>query len=797
MQIFGASGKQIYMKYFLSLLFTGFLMGSVNAQINKALTSDRKSPFNNSNNASIASTGQSGTGANIDVVYHKVYWRINPDSAVKAIGGYVQTNFKTIQAGVSSISIDLNAVLTVDSIRFMGAKILSGNITRTGNVLNIALGTSLENNHLDSIWIYYHGTPPAVSGSAEGYQKASDPTSGQNYIYTLSESYEDRDWWPCKADMQDKIDSMDIIVNVPWSGPDTFWVASNGKLIDSTITGNSRTFTYKSHYPIASYLVCVCVARYNRYYRTVNIGGVNVPVYYYLFRGKSASTYNSILAVMDNVNTMVTNLSNHFGDYPFKRDKHGFYEGLGGAGGMEHQTFSAIESNSLADYITLCHELTHQWFGDKASFATWADLWLAEGFARYGEVLTGEWMPSTGISPVSERASAKSSARSITTTPTRITSFANSNQVWSGNNSTAVYERGCMVVSMLRTLSGDNNFYQACKNYLDSAHGAGYKSANSDSLKNNFNRVLNYDLTPFFNDWVVGVGHPSTVVDWSVSGNNLLSLSIASQTRSAGATAAYFHNVIAIRVQGALVSQDTLIVFYDIDGNNLAKAGNGIGTAIPGNLLTYSLSFAPTTVSFDPYNMTMSAGSVLKINPLDLRFVSFNVLKNNNANEAYVTITDNDRNAAFVLEKSSDGVHFMEQGTMQQVSGNPSLSKYYFKDTNPFAGCTDYRVKSVNTDGTTVYSAIVQICSTKAPVHFKLVQNPCTGRLFIQANHVEAGRNYTFKIFDLSGKLMIAENKILQEGIFELDIRGLAKGEYLLKPELSGTDIPLIRFLVN
>jgi aminopeptidase N len=71
----------------------------------------------------------------------------------------------------------------------------------------------------------------------------------------------------------------------------------------------------------------------------------------------------------------------------------------------------------------------HQWFGDKATFATWADLWLAEGFARYAEALAGELVPATGLVPATELSVAKTSARSITTTPTRITSFANSNQV--------------------------------------------------------------------------------------------------------------------------------------------------------------------------------------------------------------------------------------------------------------------------------------------------------------------------------------------------------------------------------
>ena len=50
------------------------------------------------------SAGKSGTGANIDVVYHRIWWRINPDSASKGIKGTVTTYFTTTTANVSVIT---------------------------------------------------------------------------------------------------------------------------------------------------------------------------------------------------------------------------------------------------------------------------------------------------------------------------------------------------------------------------------------------------------------------------------------------------------------------------------------------------------------------------------------------------------------------------------------------------------------------------------------------------------------------------------------------------------------------
>ncbi len=247
-------------------------------------------------------TGQSGTGANIDVYNYQIWWRMNPDSA-KGIKGVVKTKFKTTVAYVKNISFDLSSLMVIDKVTFRGLQVPAANIARTGNKFIIALPTAITTiGTKDSIIVVYHGRPQdgTPGGGGIGYDQRTDPEAG-NYICTLSESYEDRDWWPCKADMQDKADTIDITVNVPWkkaSATDTFWVASNGKLVDSTIntTDKSRSFTFLNRSPMATYLVCATVAKFKRFYRgTINIGGTNVPVVYYLLAGKADAIYKKII----------------------------------------------------------------------------------------------------------------------------------------------------------------------------------------------------------------------------------------------------------------------------------------------------------------------------------------------------------------------------------------------------------------------------------------------------------------------------------------------------------------------
>jgi len=164
------------------------------------------------------------------------------------------------------------------------------------------------------------------------------------------------------------------------------------------------------------------------------------------------NTQKSVFSVFNNL----------FGDYPYVKEKHGFYE-FGFSGGMEHQTFSGIGSSSMQDNTVLAHELGHQWFGDKVTFATWNHLWLAEGFATYSEALAAEFVPSIGISSVGLMGGNKSIARNNTSTSIYLNSIGNSNAVWTNNNTSAVYDRGCMVVSMLRALLGDTKFSQLVK----------------------------------------------------------------------------------------------------------------------------------------------------------------------------------------------------------------------------------------------------------------------------------------------------------------------------------------------
>ena len=762
-------------------------------------------------------TGQSGTGANLDVVYQRINWTVDPRTTNNTITGSVVIRFKTIAANVSTITFDLNSTSFNNGslvVTYHGSTIAGR--TLSANILSIPLPSAIvASGTLDSVTVAYSGIPPLASGAAQGYQRSG--TAPNQYTGSLSESYEDRDWWPCKADMQDKIDSLDINVTVPWETvtADTFWVASNGVLYDSTITANSRTFKFRTRYPIAPYLVTLSVGKFTRYYRTAYSNGTPVPTAYYILRNTTAHATKT--AAMDKVNVVLDSFSRRFGDYPFKLEKHGFYDGLVGAGGMEHQTFSAMASGSMASLGTLNHELMHQWFGDNVTFATWNDLWLAEGPARYSEYLAAQTVPVLGYTAASAqtlRTNLKTGALGYTAQSAWIPngSMGTSALIWSSNYGGTVYERGGMVISMLRTLAGDEKFYQAMTNYQTALTG---KSATTDSLKNHFNAVLGQDISEFFRDYVGGsgpgaaavggVGNPIIPVTWnSPAASNKLYVKLGTQTKTAGSNVTYFNGPVTMHFTNAASAwtKDTTITIYDWGSGNLSYAGNGLSEPVPGNALSFELSFTPTNAFYDDSSKTMTTGSITKdpafegytwnggtsaawntttnwvntVVPPSGAQVSISTITNQPVLPGTITVDDlylspgsklNIGNNTLVIKGSVTGTGTLTGSAVSNITINGAAGTLNFDQTS--AATRSINNLTINTGGSAVIGSAMDIFGTVTLSNATLNLNAKNVTLKSNA----AG---TARIADLTGSTLSGATNVTMERYIKLRTPGTGDG---------------------
>lgn len=728
------------------------------------------------------STGHSGTGDNIDVKYHRINWNINPDNP-KRISGDVTTYFKTTKNNVNSISFDLNKASFNNAnliVKYHGIT-CSKSFPSSGyaDILTITLPVTLANNTLDSVTIFYNGVPPGVVGQAEGCQQknvSNGKSTSYPLFYTLSESYEDKDWWPCKADMQDKIDSTDFYITTP----SNYRAAANGKLMSENISGSNKIYHFRHRYPIASYLVAVAVTQYDVYNRTpVNINGTMVPVEYYILKGRSPSS--TTLNKFDYCRDELVAFSNLFGDYPFKNEKYGMYE-FGWGGGMEHQTFSAMGWGSFNSNTTVAHELMHQWFGDKVTMATWNHLWLAEGFASYGEVLAGEFVPATGINPVSQRGSNKSAANGGQKNYSCYipnATIVNSDVLWSSTYGSSVYDRGGMVVSMLRTLLGDAKFFQACRNYLNDPALA-YGSATTADLQAHMEAVCGgFDLTGFFDSFVYGNGYPSyggagggPSIKWEAIGGGKIRFRVDAPAKISGSTVSTYYSVIPLRVQGP-GGKDTLIVLYDQGSIGVSVGGDGI---VFGNSPTpeVDLGFNPTSVSFDPYNMSLANGTTLETSVLATNVTNFTAQQKGEKNIATLSLEDFQAVKNVILEHGFDGVNFAELGSMANLGGG----KYSLAETAT-ATATFYRARIELQTDEVIYSNVVKVAGDPALQQITLLTNPVKDIVRVRIIG-DNNTHWRYTISDLSGRSIFRSEKALNGNVLEINVSNQPPGNYLL-----------------
>ncbi|MBP6285668.1 MAG: T9SS type A sorting domain-containing protein [Ferruginibacter sp.] len=468
--------------------------------------------------------------ANFDVKYYRCEWEVDP--AVYYITGKV-TVYYVITSAASSISFDLMNSLNVDSVKQRNA-LLSR--SHTGNLLQVNFPAPVNAGTLDSVSIYYKG-PPANTGFGSFVQTTHGAVP---VIWTLSEPYGSRDWWPCKNGLDDKADSIDIII----TNPAAFKAASNGLLQGETlIAGGTKKVAYWKHrYPIASYLVCFAVTNYAVFNNSVQLGAVNLPMQTYCYPESLASFQNGTQNVLD----AIKYFHGIFGDYPFIKEKYGHVQ-FGWGGGMEHQTASFLVSinESLS-----AHELGHQWFGDKITCASWEDIWLNEGFATH---LAAMYMENKyPANTIANRRSVVNNITSATGGSVKVDDTSNVGRIFSGRLS---YNKGSYLLYMLRWKLGDEVFFRAIRKY-QSDPAVIYGFAKTTDLQRNLEAESGLDLSKFFKDWFEGQGYPSYKVEWSQIGSSYVKVRM-SQTTS-HTSVSFFDLPVALKFKNA--SQEKTIV---------------------------------------------------------------------------------------------------------------------------------------------------------------------------------------------------------------------------------------------
>ncbi len=690
--------------------------------------------------------------ANFDVNYYRCEWQIDPN--VRFIKGKVTTYF-TITTSSDYLVLDLSDSLPVDSIIYHSAPISFQR--NTGDGLYMQLPALLRTGTLDSVSIFYKGTPRITAGFA-AFVKTSH--SGTPIIWTLSEPYGAKEWWPCKNGLDDKADSVDITITCPLQ----YRASTNGILFAEDSTAGTRKMYFRHRYPIASYLLGVAVTNYVVIKDSVLIGGRQMPLI--------LTTYPEFAGNANKINTNARNafavLNQKLGNYPFANEQYGQTAWSTG-GGMEHQTNSFITTTDIG---LITHELGHQWFGDKITCGSWEDIWLNEGFATYALSLYYENTDKNLF--YLER---KYYLDNITSQP--------DGSVWVNDTSTAgrifnsrlSYQKGSYLLHMLRWKVGDIPFFNALKRYLNDPL-LKFRFARTSDLKRNFEEETGLNLSSFFQKWFYGQGYPIYAVEWTGDSSNNVLLKV--QQSTSHSSVSFYDMPLPLQFKNS--RRDTTIVFNHTQNGQTFIANPG---------------FTPDTVIFDPNYWLLARSNVQhksctgnysteKILPY------YNIQWTQNANNwTHLTVTQTNDSAA---------VTALNIPLLLHLTGNGKDTAFEIRNT----GQEDSRWLYTGFNVTGAYVSTSCLLGSNVSLtpkngnsginELKIFPVPATGNQLSISLKNPTDKQLLVMLYNAEGK-MIRQLKFETPGrdeLFLLPLNGLPKGMYIVRME-SGLAIKTSR----
>lgn len=436
----------------------------------------------------------------------RFYWLdINLTNNSLNISGNTKIYLNLLPEYSNQLVFDFKNDMTVDSVK-INNNIVSFNHANDLIVIDYTHQDNFNDDYNVVAQIFYHGTP------SDGlfYRMNWYSVGIYEFVYSLTEPYSAKYWFPCKQVVSDKADSSYVYVTLPQN----LKVGSNGLLkAEYNIGGGLKRMEWESSYPIAYYLISVAVGKYQDYSFNVYVPSYDTNIFVQNYIPDNSQYLSSNQWNINRTSEMLIMLSEKWGLYPHAAEKYGHCI-VPLNGGMEHQTMTTLGN---FDFRLVIHELSHSWFGDFVTCANWQDIWINEGFASYGEYLGEEFIQPEGYEDgwLEECQNlAKQRPQGSVYVP-----FSSLNDVGRIFDYRLTYRKGACLVHMIRYIINDDDvFFGALREFLQIYANS---NATGEDLKNVLQNYTGIDFNDFFTQWYYGEGYPLYQVNWGQGGNSL------------------------------------------------------------------------------------------------------------------------------------------------------------------------------------------------------------------------------------------------------------------------------------
>ncbi|HEY7270041.1 MAG TPA: M1 family aminopeptidase, partial [Dehalococcoidia bacterium] len=437
----------------------------------------------------------------VDIKHVRLDFALDLKSA--RVEGSVAHTFAPINDGIASFDLDAVGLeirrVTLGGERDLGYSLADGR-------LRIDLDTPRNAGEELTVVVEYSGTDPKRGlyfiRPDEGYPHK------RLEAWTQGEDEDSRFWFPC-YDFPNEMATSEMHVTV--APPNTVIAVGEMMGIDQNADG-TRTFHWRQNVPHAAYLTSVVAGEYAE----LRDEWDGIPVTYYVPPGREEDGREAFKLTPE----MMRLFSEKTGvRYPYAKYAQVVVQDFI-FGGMENVSATTMTDALLADarargdqdyeYL-VAHELAHQWFGDLLTCRDWSHGWLNEGFATFFELVWHEhhrgldWYRMALQQEVDSymREAGGSYRRAI------VTNVYNAPMDLFDRH---LYEKGGIVLNMLRRELGDDLYWKAIRRYVITQRST---NVTTPDLQRAIEAATGRNLDWFFDQWVYGAGHPDLKAEYA------------------------------------------------------------------------------------------------------------------------------------------------------------------------------------------------------------------------------------------------------------------------------------------
>lgn len=362
-----------------------------------------------------------------------------------------------------------------------------------------------------------------IREQAEGffYVKYPSPSGKKVMLATQMEPTDARRMFPCWDEPVFRA-AFDMTVVLP---QDKTAISNMPIERESRLPDGRKEIKFARTPPMASYLVLLVAGEFAELRDEVD--GVKIRVI--TTEGKESEGRFAL----DATKKLLAYYNNYFGiKYPLpKLDQIAIPGGFGGAmenwgaityneGVLLYDPQSSSQQTERDIFVTIAHEMAHQWFGDLVTTAWWDNLWLNEGFATWMETkATDHFHPEWQI-PLTANSDKSAIMNGDAYRPTHpiqqpIRNESEANDAFDG----ITYQKGGAFLRMLEDYLGEEQFRGGIQNYL-CAHK--YSSATTADLWNALEKISGKPIRAIAAGWTEQSGVPVVRLETECKNDKLI-----------------------------------------------------------------------------------------------------------------------------------------------------------------------------------------------------------------------------------------------------------------------------------